>query len=772
MLSMPSRRLVAGLLAAALSPLASAQQLAPPSVNVPHAQDTGAVANDSDFTRVVASFTVQDTQAEWMRLYFEDVELAGDPRTGSGAWVRLTAHADGAVQELNSRHLRQWQNSSAYFNGGAVQVELVSPPGIGASRLVMRSYDAGLPMVDDPSICGNLDDRTLSQDPRAARLMPVGCTSWLIDDCSNCLLTAGHCTGNISVVQFNVPLSNNSGSLNQPGPEDQYPIDAGSLQSNGGQGVGNDWAYFGVFENPTTGLTAAAAQGAVFQLGAGPGNPSGQTIRITGYGTDSSPPTSNQVQQTHTGPMVTSTSTTMQYATDTTGGNSGSPVIWEETGLAVGIHTHGGCTSGGGQNSGTAFSNSGLQGALADPQGICSAGGISGLDLPSILAPGEAPTLSVEVLGTPIAGVDCFYRTDGGSFGTFAMTHLGSGIYEVSLPAVECGDSPEYYFELEDSSCGTVLLPADAPSSVLSFLVGTATFVLADDFESDLGWSTNVSSGTSSGAWERGVPVNDPNWEYDPISDSDGSGSCYLTQNQLGNTDVDNGSVRLVSPTFDLSGGGLISYDYFLNLTGDDSLVVSASSTGSGPWTTVVTHSQDNGLAWTNHQITSAELAAAGLSLSSTMAVRFVATDGDPQSIVEAGIDAFQVYRLDCGSNNYCTTNGATMGSLGSTSIAANDLSLTCSSMPASEFGLFFYGDGQQAQPFGLGTLCVAGQFFRLGPPATSDASGTLTRPVDLTAPPSPAGLITAGSTWNFQCWFRSGASFDLSDGLSLSFQP
>ena len=29
------------------------------------------------------------------------------------------------------------------------------------------------------------------------------------------------------------------------------------------------------------------------------------------------------------------------------GGNSGSPVIHEETGHAVGVHTHGGCSSGG-----------------------------------------------------------------------------------------------------------------------------------------------------------------------------------------------------------------------------------------------------------------------------------------------------------------------------------------------------------------------------------------------------------------------------------------
>lgn len=35
------------------------------------------------------------------------------------------------------------------------------------------------------------------------------------------------------------------------------------------------------------------------------------------------------------------------------GGNSGSPVVHEETGLAIGVHTHGGCSATGGSNQGT-----------------------------------------------------------------------------------------------------------------------------------------------------------------------------------------------------------------------------------------------------------------------------------------------------------------------------------------------------------------------------------------------------------------------------------
>ncbi len=54
----------------------------------------------------------------------------------------------------------------------------------------------------------------------------------------------------------------------------------------------------------------------------------------------------------------------MRYAADTQGGNSGSPVVDEATGEAVGIHTHGGCSASGGNNNGTSFFNSNLWAAL------------------------------------------------------------------------------------------------------------------------------------------------------------------------------------------------------------------------------------------------------------------------------------------------------------------------------------------------------------------------------------------------------------------------
>jgi hypothetical protein len=212
--------------------------------------------------------------------------------------------------------------------------------------------------------------------------MPVGCTSWMINDCGKCFLSAGHCgAGAGSSVQFNVPFSTAGGSLVFPPPEDQYAYDAASRQFLNST---DDWQYFGVFPNSTTGLTPYEAMGAAFDL-VTPPNPAGQTIRITGHGTDSTPnSTYNQIQQTHAGPFV-SVGTNLNYQTDTTGGNSGSPVIWDEMDVAIGIHTNGGCsTSGSGSNNGTPITAPSLQNALANPLGVCK-GGSNYVDLGEFL---------------------------------------------------------------------------------------------------------------------------------------------------------------------------------------------------------------------------------------------------------------------------------------------------------------------------------------------------------------------------------------------------
>ena len=71
------------------------------------------------------SFVVDVPGADWVRLRFDRLQLAGDVWAGTGSQLRLTSLQDGALQTLNSNTARQWHNTSAYFNGSAVLVEVL-----------------------------------------------------------------------------------------------------------------------------------------------------------------------------------------------------------------------------------------------------------------------------------------------------------------------------------------------------------------------------------------------------------------------------------------------------------------------------------------------------------------------------------------------------------------------------------------------------------------------------------------------------------------------
>jgi hypothetical protein len=136
--------------------------------------------------------------------------------------------------------------------------------------------------------------------------------------------------------------------------------------------------------------------------------------------------------------------------------------------------------------------------------------------------------------------------------------------------------------------------------------------------------------------------------------------------------------------------------------------------------------------------------------------------------------------------SNYCTGaqnsqgTSAAMGSSGSTSLIENELVLYVTGAVPLKFGLFFYGSAQVQTPLGDGFLCVGpgGQgLFRLPPPVASDFLGSNQRVLDLNESPHVfgAGAIEAGSTWNFQYWYRDSvtpAGFNLSDGLAVEFCP
>ncbi len=627
---------------------------------VPYLVDSGLTINREVERNVIFTETITVEDASWLRLYFSEADLGGAPKDGRATVVRITSLADGAVQTLNSESMEQWRRSSAYFNGDAVRVELIADPGAAPSRIRIHELDAGRfdPTAARKSICGAIDDRTLSTDPRVARIMPVGCTTWLINDAQSCFLTAGHCNGTgLDVVQFNVPLSNSNGSVNHPGPEDQYPADLSSVQGTDG-GVGNDYAYFGTFPNSQTLMTPIEVQGQTFVLGTPPLVPGGETIRITGYGTvdgtQGNPQTWNQVQHTHNGPIAGASMSSLQYAVDTTGGDSGSPVINDVTGEAIGIHTHAGCNVGGGANNGTSLNLTALQNVLATPMGVCVDGPPPlrvTLDtvLPTLMPP-AGMDLSITATDrndqpVTLASATLFYDNGSGEQ-SVAMSQptlegAGVGTYVGTLPALTCGQDVTFRVEAEDQGGIVVHHPFSADNTVSNVYrrpVASGTDeTFRDDFETDQGWTIDDDASLSAGTWERGIPSG-YGMRGDPPWDADTSGSAYLTFNSGGNTDVDGGATRLTSPTLDATGSDPhIHYWRWWDDAGasDDVFTVEVSDDDGASWMTLETIGPNVTGEWVYRSFRIADF----VTPNNQFKIRFAASDVGDGSVVEAAVD-------------------------------------------------------------------------------------------------------------------------------------
>jgi len=460
---------------------------------------SGSQINTSMKTKTIYSHVVHMHKASSIQVNFGRTTLP------QGTWLRMTSMKDGAVQHLNATTLKQWKYNSAWFNGSMVLVELVAEPYSSSAHFTVDGVTYIEQLIGDRSICDGVDDRELSYEDRDARALPIGCTAWVIDDPNHTFLTAGHCAGSasdIDVIEFNVPLSDPSGNIQHPGPEDQYTSDPESLQSNYSQ-IGDDWAYFGCFPNSETGLTPYQAQNDYYVLSDSAPAVNGQQITICGYGVGDPGPY-NQAQKIHTGPYSVVDGTSIGYRTDTTGGNSGSAVLNEDTGEAIGIHTNAGCGNGTGNNWGCGIHNSGLQNALANPQGVCIPN-ILIYNFPNALPYDILPNVTTPYQFELVAGeeqpIPDLVKVElqvNGDQTILNTTHLGGDSYEVTFPSFNCEDDVNFYFRAQGDGGTVVYHPHNAPSNQHKIVVGVIIEKVAMNESFDDGIP---STWTSSGLW-------------------------------------------------------------------------------------------------------------------------------------------------------------------------------------------------------------------------------------------------------------------------------
>lgn len=369
----------------------SQQQAAMPFRRQPYTLDSGPQQNRASETTQAFHATISAPDAVWVRVRFKDAAL------GERSYLTITSLKDGSQQRLDAVSLKQWRNTSAYFNGDAVEVALHVAPGDSGVFFRVEELFIGEPyrmaaeagqIAAPDSICGSTDERVRSNHPAAGRTIRIAgtppistawCTGWIASN--GAYLTAGHCAGpgELEMFEFNIPSSLADGTPVFAAADDQYSVVDSSVVFHD-NGMGDDWTVFDVYPNSNTGLLPVHAQDAFIRLALAADDPPAN-VRVTGFGVDGPGPcfggsgctqnADNQTQQTHAGSYLTefygtSPKVWIEYLVDTQPANSGSPVTHTVNNTAIGVHTNGGCdpTPPASGNAATSFANSDLATAV------------------------------------------------------------------------------------------------------------------------------------------------------------------------------------------------------------------------------------------------------------------------------------------------------------------------------------------------------------------------------------------------------------------------
>jgi hypothetical protein len=295
---------------------------------------SGLVDNTSSGPSIAFSEVVSVPNAAWMRLYFRDTKLM------PGSSLRLTSLHDGQVQRLDAAALSMWSETSAYFNGSSVRVELIAGPRTHGNQVAVDHLviEYGNPVMGQEycGICGP-DDRFPSAEDWSGRILNVGC-SGSVFNLSSCVVSAGHCAGGANVIQFRVPPSNPDCSLNQPPVSDQFPITGVVFDNNG---LGDDWSVMTTGTNDV-GEKPYDRYKSFRRIAAAPAQV-GDKANVWGYGIDTECVRSQVQQDSNGGTIDFRGSTLYQFSIDITFGNSGSGLIHNDEVIGIVTHCSDGC---------------------------------------------------------------------------------------------------------------------------------------------------------------------------------------------------------------------------------------------------------------------------------------------------------------------------------------------------------------------------------------------------------------------------------------------
>lgn len=243
-----------------------------------------------------------------------------------------------------------------------------------------------------------------------------------------------------------------------------------------------------------------------------------------------------------------------------------------------------------------------------------------------------------------------------------------------------------------------------------------------DDAELDFGWSfTDAADNALGGIWERGVPVEtgynggvvQPGADNTPgVADHAFLTGIQNSSGGAGNNDVDNGLTTLTSPPMDLRSykNPIITCSIWYSRDArtdatNDTLVVQLSNDGGANWQTVerITASPK---VWTPHRYRLRDYFVSG---GERTMFRMIASDYDPQSLVEAGLDDFDV--ADSGRQAFDVPVGPRAGVVAGARVVPNPvnaqawLELNVSDRVADARLALFDMSGRLVRTFDAGSL-------------------------------------------------------------------
>lgn len=284
--------------------------------------------------------------------------------------------------------------------------------------------------------------------------------------------------------------------------------------------------------------------------------------------------------------------------------------------------------------------------------------------LPAIVEAGQPSTVSVRISPAneaymPGSGA-CRYRfASSGAFGSVPLTFVSGDVYQAQLPAAPCGAPVEYYFAATDASGAEYTFPCDAPTGVYHSRAAELLTIHFDDLETDTGWTVGApGDNATTGIWGRMDPQPTTAQPGDDHTPAPGV-ICYVTDGRAGTSvgtyDIDGGRTTLTTPSIDVSAATDPQIGYwrwYSNNAGaapnSDVFVVDLSVDGGANWMNVENvgpSGPGTGGGWFYHEFRLLDFVG---TLPSSVRLRFIASDYDPGSIVEAAIDDLIVRDIRC----------------------------------------------------------------------------------------------------------------------------